>query len=396
MKEVSKMEFPLNEEHRMVVDVVRRFVKEDLMPLEKSVLEREATGQGLSFSKEDEKMLENKSQSLGLWGLDVPEEYGGSDLPADAMVAIHFELAKTISPYKTLPDSPNLAMLMMTATEQQKKDYLLPYAEGKKKSFIAISEPGAGGDPASMQTTAVRDGDDYVINGRKIWISRVAEADFGIVMAATNRQAGSKGGISAFLVDKGTKGFIHVRRIPMIGGAYTNELLFEDCRIPATKILGQEGQGYGPMQQRLSVRRLQIGAWCLGFAHRAMNMMVDHVTQRKTFGVLLADRQAIQWWIADGTTQMHALRLMLIDAADRVKKGERLRSELSMIKVFATEMAAEIVDHAMQSFGGMGMTKELPLQAMANRIRVWRVLEGPSEVHRQLVARNRIRAGNIA
>ena len=390
------MDFPLIEEHRMVVDVVRRFVNEDLIPLEKSVLEREATGQGMSFSKEDEDMLNRKSQSLGLWGLDVPEEYGGSDLPADVMMAIHFELSKTISPYKTLPDSPNLAMLMMTATEQQKKDYLLPYAEGKLKSFIAISEPGAGGDPASMQTTAVRDGDDYVINGRKIWISRVAESDFGIVMAATNRQAGSKGGISAFLVDKGTKGFNHVRRIPMIGGAYTNELLFEDCRIPATKILGQEGQGYGPMQQRLSVRRLQIGAWCLGFSHRAMNMMVDHVTQRKTFGVLLADRQAIQWWIADGTTKMHALRLMLIDAADRIKKGERLRSELSMIKVFGTEMAADIVDHAMQSFGGMGMTKELPLQAMANRIRVWRVLEGPSEVHRQLIARNRIRAGNIA
>ncbi len=390
------MDFPLNEEHRMIVDVVRRFVKEDLMPLEKSVLEREATGQGLTYEKADEQRLREKARALGLWGLDVPEEFGGSDLPADAMMAIQYEFGKTISPFKPLPDSPNLAMLMMTCTPEQREKYLLPYAAGEKKSFIAISEPGAGGDPSAMLTTARREGDEYVINGRKIWTSRVPESDFGIVMAATNRDKGSKGGISAFLVDKDTPGFHFVRKIPMIGGAYTAELLFEECRIPAGNILGQEGQGYGPMQQRLSVRRLQIGAWCLGFAHRAVNMMIDHVTQRKTFGVLLADRQAIQWWIADATTKMYALRLMLIDAADRVKKGERLRSELSMIKVYSTEMAAEVVDQAMQSFGGMGMTKELPLQAMANRIRTWRVLEGPSEVHRQLIARNRIRAGVIA
>jgi len=389
------MAYQLSEEHRMVVDVVKRFVKEDLMPLEKLALEREATGQGMSLPKDVEEKLNNKAESLGLFGLDVPEEFGGADLPPDAMVAIQIELSKTITPWAPIPDSPNLAMLMMTATPEQKVKYMLPYAKGELKSFIAISEPGAGGDPASMQTTARREGDEYVLNGRKIWISRVPEADFGIVMAATNREAGSKGGISAFLVDKDTPGFQYVRKIPMIGGAYTSELLFEECRIPAANILGQEGQGYGPMQQRLSVRRLQIGARCLGFAERAMNMMIDHVTQRKTFGTLLADRQAIQWWIADGTTQMHLLRLMLWDAAERIKNGERLRSELSMMKVFATEMSADIVDHAMQSFGGMGMTKEIPLQAMANRIRVWRVLEGPSEVHRQLIARNRIRAGVI-
>jgi len=389
------MAYQLREEHRMIVDVVKRFVKEDLMPLEKIALEREATGQGMSLPKDIEKALDNKAESLGLYGLDVPEEFGGVDLPPDAMVAIQIELSKTVTPWAPTPDSPNLAMLMMTATPEQKVKYMLPYAKGTLKSFIAISEPGAGGDPASMQTTARREGDEYVLNGRKIWISRVPEADFGIVMAATNRDAGSKGGITAFLVDKNTPGFHYVRKIPMIGGAYTSELLFDDCRIPAANMLGQEGQGYGPMQQRLSVRRLQIGARCLGIAERAMNMMIDHVTQRKTFGTLLADRQAIQWWIADGTTQMHLLSLMLWDATERIKNGERLRSELSMMKVFATEMAAEIVDHAMQSFGGMGMTKEIPLQAMANRIRVWRVLEGPSEVHRQLIARNRIRAGVI-
>lgn len=387
------MDFPLSEEHRMVRDVVSRFVKEDLMPLEASVLARETAGEGLTLKPEAEELLEHKARSLGLWGLDVPVEFGGCDLPADVMTAIQIEFGKTITPYRPPPDSPNLAMLMMTATPEQKEKYVVPYSRGELKSFIAISEPGAGGDPASMSTTARRDGKDFVINGRKIWISRVPEADFGIVMAVTDREKGSKGGISAFLVDKGTPGFHTVRKIPMIGGAYTAELLFEDCRIPAGNMLGQEGQGYGPMQQRLSVRRLQIGAWCLGTSERALSMMVDHVTHRKTFGVLLSDRQAIQWWIADAVTRMYALKLMLIDAATRVRNGERLRSELSMIKVYATEMAAEIVDHAMQAYGAMGLTKELPLQAMANRIRTWRVLEGPSEVHRMLIARNRLRAG---
>lgn len=391
------MDYPmLNEEQRMIVDVVRRFVKEDLMPLEQSVLAREASGLGLTMTPEDEARVNEKSRSLGLWGLDVPEEFGGANLPPETMVAIHIELWKTITPYKTLPDAPNLAMLLMAASPEQRKRYGEPLARGEMKSFIAISEPGAGGDPSSMQTTATRVGDEYVLNGRKIWASRVPDADFGLVLAATNRDKGSKGGISAFIVDKDSPGFHYVRKIPMIGGQYTAELLFDNCRIPAANILGEEGQGYGPMQQRLSLRRLEIGAWNLGFTHRALNMMVDHVTQRKTFGVLLSDRQAIQWWIADATTKMHACKLMLFDAARRIGQGERLRSELSMIKTFATEMAWETVDHAMQSFGGMGMTKEIPLQVMANRIRMFRILEGPSEVHRMLIARNRIRAGWIA
>ena len=389
------MDYPfLSEEHRMIVDVVRRFVREDLMPLEKSVLEREATGLGLTMRPEDEEAVNRKSKALGLWGLDVPESSGGSELPVDTMIAIHTELWKTIVPYKTLPDAPNLAMMLQACTPYQLHKYAEPVGRGELLSFIAISEPGAGGDPSSMHTTAHRDGDDYVLNGRKIWISRVFNADFGLVLASTNREAG-RGGISAFIVETNTPGFQIVRKIPMIAGQYTSELVFDNCRVPAANLLGQEGQGFALMQHRLSLRRLEIGAWCLGFSHRALNMMIDHVGQRKTFGVLLSERQAIQWWIADATMQMHAFKLMLFDAANRIKQGERLRSELSMIKVYATEMAWNIVDHAMQSFGAMGMTKELPLQAMANRIRLFRVLEGPSEVHRMLIARNRIREGQI-
>jgi acyl-CoA dehydrogenase len=233
----------------------------------------------------------------------------------------------------------------------------------------------------------VRDGADWVINGRKIWVSRVAYADFTILMAVTDKARGARGGISAFLVDRGTPGFNVLRRIPMLGGTYTYEIAIEDLRLPAGQLLGREGYGFAPMQQRLSTRRVQIGAWCVGMAQRALDMMVEYAPQRVTFGQPLAQRQAIQWWVADAATKIHACRLMVYDAARKIDRGEDPRTEVSMIKVYGTEMASEVIDHAMQTFGGMGMTKELPLQLMASRVRLMRVYEGPSEVHRMVIAR---------
>ncbi len=239
-------------------------------------------------------------------------------------------------------------------------------------------------------TRAVRDGDDWVINGRKIWVSRMGHADFTILMAVTDKAKGARGGISAFLLDKGTPGFNVLRRIPMLGGAYTYELTFEDCRIPASKLLGREGYGFAPMQQRLSTRRVQIAAWCTGMAQRALDMMIEYAPQRVTFGLPLSERQAVQWWITDAATKIHACRLMTYDAAWKIDRGEEPRNEVAMIKVYSTEMAWEIIDHAMQTFGGMGMTKELPLQMMANRVRLMRVYEGPTEVHKMVIARRLI------
>jgi len=382
-----------NEDLGMLRQLTARFVREELMPLEPIILDREACGGGRGLTPDEESLLDKRAKDLGLWGIDVPVELGGSDLSATAMIVVQEELFRTIVPYTLPPDSPNLAMLLAASTADQRSRFLVPYANGQLRSCMAISEPGAGGDPAAMSTAAYKEDDLWVINGRKIWVSGTEQADFVIVMATTDREKGAKGGISAFLVEKNTPGFTIVRPIPMIGGGTTYELLFENCRVPATNLLGQEGQGYGSMQQRLSIRRLQIAAWSLGFAERALSMMVEHVTLRKTFGVLLADRQAIQWWIADAVTRIHACRLMIYDAAERLQSGERLKSELSIIKVFATEMAWDIVDRAMQSFGAMGMTKELPLQYMANRIRIWRIVEGPSEVHRMVIARNRLRQG---
>jgi acyl-CoA dehydrogenase len=277
------------------------------------------------------------------------------------------------------------------ATPEQREKYMIPYAEGRMRSCIAISEPGAGGDPAGMITRAVKDGSDWVINGRKIWVSRVPYCDFIILMARTG-EGQREEGVTAFIVEKNTPGFIIEREIAMIGGKKTYELVFEDCRVPDGAVLGELGRGYAPMQLRLNIRRLQVGARCVGIIRRALEMMVDQANNRTTFGVKLADRQAIQWWIADAAIRVHALRLMVQAAARTLDAGGDVRNEASMIKVFATETAQEVLDHAMQCHGAMGLTKELPLQLFFQQVRLMRVYEGPTEVHRMAIARRMLKS----
>lgn len=382
------MDFALSDEHRMLKELVARFVQDELMPLEAGVLAREAAGQGLGIGAAENARLDEVSKSLGLWGLDAPEDVGGVDLPSVAMVGVNEELGKTVTPYTLPPDSPNLRMLAATVNERQRQAYLAPYVRGETISAIGISEPGAGADPAGMLTRADRDGEDWVINGRKIWISRAEEADFTILMAVTNKEKGARGGMSAFLVDKGTPGFNVLRKIPMIGGQATYEIALEDCRVEGWKLLGEEGNGFGPMQLRLGTRRIEMASWSIGMAQRALDMICEYAPQRKTFGLPLSERQAIQWWVADAATRIHAARLMTYDCAWKLDQGRDVRTEISMIKGYATEMAWEVVDRAMQTFGAMGMTKELPLQLMATRLRTMRIYDGPTEVHKWVVARN--------
>ncbi len=382
------MDFELSEEDRMLKDLVHKFVRDELMPLEPGVLAREAEGRGLGIGAEEHKRIDKISRELGLWGLDAPVDVGGTDLPAVALVGVNEEMARTVTPYTLPPDSPNLRMLMATVNERQRETYLAPYVRGETISAIGISEPGAGSDPAAMITRAERDGDDWVLNGRKIWTSRAAEADFTIVMAVTDREKRARGGISAFLVDKGTRGFNVLRRIPFIGGQASYEVALEDCRVEGWKLLGTEGQGFAPMQLRLGTRRVQMAAWSIGMAQRALDMMCEFAPQRVTFGQPLSERQAIQWWVTDAATRIHAARLMTYDCAWKLDQGRDVRLEISMIKAYATEMAWEVVDRAMQTYGAMGMTKELPLQLMASKLRTMRIYDGPTEMHKWVVARN--------
>ncbi len=381
------MHFELDDEHRMLKELVRRFVDTELMPLEARVLEREAQGQPPGLSVEEATRVDAVSREMGLWGLDAPVDVGGVDLPAVAMVGVNEEMGRTIVPYTLPPDSPNLRMLMATVTERQREAYLAPYVRGETISAIGISEPGAGSDPGAMTTRAVRDGDDWVLNGRKIWITRAAEADFTIVMAVTGK-SGERSAVSAFLVDRDTPGFNVLRRIPMIGGQATYEVALDDCRVPGWKLLGQEGAGLAPMQLRLGTRRIEMAAWSIGMAQRALDMMIEFAPQRTTFGQPLSQRQAVQFWIADAATRIHAARLMAYDCAWKLDQGRDVRLEISMIKADATEMAWTVVDHAMQCFGAMGMTRELPLHLMASRLRTMRIYDGPTEIHKWVVARN--------
>ncbi|MEQ1781879.1 MAG: acyl-CoA dehydrogenase family protein [Hyphomonadaceae bacterium] len=382
------MNFALEEEHKLLQDLVARFVRENLMPLEQKVLERDANGQGAYLSHEEHDRIDAVSREMGLWGLDAPEDVGGADLPTVAMIGVNIEMGKTCVPYHLPPDSPNLRMLMATVNEDQRERYLAPYVQKGTVSAIGISEPGAGADPAAMITRAVREGDEWVINGRKIWISRAQEADFTILMAVTDKQKGARGGISAFLVDRGTPGFNVLRRIPMLGGQFTYEVALENCRVPAANLLGVEGQGFAPMQVRLSTRRLQMASWSIGMAQRALDMMLEYAPQRVVFGEPLANRQAIQWWIADAYTRIKAATLMTYETAWKLDQHADVRTDISSVKAYATEMAYEVLDHAMQMYGAMGVTKELPLSLMQAQMRTMRIYDGPTEVHKWVVARN--------
>lgn len=381
------MDFQLSDEFRMLKELAGRFVKDHLIPLEPAIMMREANGGQLALTTEEKSGLDAASRALGLWGLDAPEEMGGYDLPLMALIGVNEALGSSIVPYDLPPDSPNLHMLIETASPEQRELYLAAYARGETISAMAISEPGAGSDPAALATRAERDGADWVLNGRKIWISRADKADWTIVMAMTDKTKGTRGGISAFIVDRGAPGFVVERRIPMIGGVSTFEISFTDCRIPAGNLLGREGFGFAPMQTRLTTRRVQIAAWCIGRAQRALDMLCEFAPQRRTFGASLAERQTVQNWVADGATRIHACRLMTYEAASRIDRGEDARVQVAMIKLFATETAATVVDHAMQAFGAMGMTKEMPLYLMANESRLARIYEGPSEIHRYIIAR---------
>jgi len=376
-----------DEQTAMIRETVARFVDRELIPPEPQYLKSKLPGSDHpELTPEQRKRLRDVSKELGLWGLDAPEDLGGHDLPTRTMAAVHEELGRSCVPFVLPPDSPNLRMLQAVGTDAQKKKYLQPYIEGRMTSAIAISEPGAGGDPAGMKTRAVLEGEEWVLNGRKIWISNARAADFIIVMARVGNDQ-RQGGITSFIVEKGTAGFIIEREIPMVGGGSTYEIVFEDCRIPKDSVLGEVGKGYAPMQLRLRTRRLEMGSTCVGITKRALDMMCEHAKQRETFGVKLAERQAIQWWIADISTRMHACRLMVREAADKTDRGEDIRHEASMIKVFATEMAYDACDHAMQTLGALGVTLELPLNALWQKARLMRVYEGPSEVHRQAIAR---------
>jgi (R)-benzylsuccinyl-CoA dehydrogenase len=391
------MDFTLPEELRMLRDTVARFVREELLPLEREVIKREAE-RGLTdaplIDPDVEKELNRKAKAIGLYGIDVPEEYGGQNLGMLAKAVVIEELKTSIVPFVLPPDSPNLWMLRETCKGEQIQKYLLPYASGDKKSAIAISEPGAGSDPAGMKTRAEYKNGKWVLNGQKIWISHARHADFMIVMAVTDPAKGSRGGMTAFLVDKDTKGLSIPSVFNTMGEHAPYAVFLDNVELSDDQVLGEVGNGFGPMQNRLGVRRMEIACRALGYARRCMDLMLAQANQRKTFGALLADRQQVQWWLADSWQEMEMVRWITWRLAWKMDQGGAdWRREASMVKLQGSEMIARVSDRAIQLLGGMGVSKDMPLEYIARAVRVLRIFEGPSEVHRWVIARDLLRNG---
>lgn len=391
------MDFTLPEELRMLRDTVGRFVREELLPLERDVIRREAE-RGLTdaplIDPDVEAELGRKAKAIGLHGIDVPEEYGGQNLGMLAKAVVIEELKTSIVPFVLPPDSPNLWMLRETCKGEQIEKYLLPYASGEKKSAIAISEPGAGSDPAGMKTRAEYKNGKWVINGQKIWISHARHADFIIVMAVTDPAKGSRGGMTAFLVDKGTKGLSIPSVFNTMGEHAPYAVFLDNVELSDDQVLGEVGNGFGPMQNRLGVRRMEIACRALGYARRCMDLMLTQANERKTFGALLAERQQVQWWLADSWQEMEMVRWITWRLAWKMDQGEKnWRREAAMVKLQGSEMIARVSDRAIQLLGGMGVSKDLPLEYIARACRVLRIFEGPSEVHRWFIARDLLRNG---
>ncbi len=391
------MNFDLPEDIRMIRDSVRRFAREKLVPLESTVIRREAE-RGFSdaalLPAEDAARLHEEAKEIGLWGMDVPAEFGGQDLGALAKIIAIEQIKYSIVPFVLPPDSPNLHFLKDCCRGEQIERYLLPYASGEKKSCLALTEAGAGSDAGGISMRATRRNGKWLLNGTKIFISNAKDADFIITIAVTDPAKKTRGGMTAFLVDKGTPGLSIPASYPMIGEYHPYQVHYDSVELDETHVLGEVGEAFVPLQRRLNLRRAEIAARCLGLATRCINMMIEQANSRSTFGTKLADRQTVQFWIADSYQEMEACRLAVYRLASRIDQGATdIRLDGAMVKIQGPEMVARVIDRAIQLFGAMGVSKELPFEYMYRATRAYRIVEGPSEIHRWTIARELLRNG---
>ncbi len=381
------MDFSLTEEQEMIVGMVRRFVREEIVPLELD-LDPDAD----SLKVEDRTRLVEKTKAMGLYGLDIPPEYGGPELDLVTRTLMAIEMSQhragLYAPCYGVFGGAGLAQLF-EATEAQKERYLFPTLRGEKRGFFGLTEPSGGSDPArAIQTKAVRDGDDWVINGGKIFISGADKADFGLVFARTDPDKG-RNGVTCFIVDTDTPGF-YVRRIihTLRSAHYATELQFEDMRVPHANVLGEVNRGFAIANDRLTRQRIPYAAGCIGVAIKAHELALEYVPQRETFGAPLSTRQGIQWMLVDNEIDIKQATWMTLEAADKAARGEPFRKEAAMAKLVATEAGSRVVDRCMQMFGGYGVTKDFPFERWYREMRIRRIGEGPNEVQRHIIARD--------
>lgn len=376
------MDFTSSKEHEMARLLFREFAINEVKPLAAEIDENER------FPVE----TVEKMRQTGMMGIPVPREFGGQGCDTMTYILAVEELSRVcgttgviLSAHTSLAIDP----LMQYGTPEQKEKFLRPLATGEKLGAFGLTEPNAGTDAAGQQTRAELDGDTYILNGSKIFITNGKEADIYIIFAMTDKSKGTRG-ISAFIVEKGTPGFTFGTKEKKMGirGSSTYELIFTDCRIPAANMLGREGRGFGVAMGTLDGGRIGIGAQALGLAAGALDTTIAYVKERKQFGRPIAKFQNTQFQLADMATRVEAARLLVYKAAHLKDAGKKYSMEAAMAKLFASETAMEVTTKAVQLHGGYGYTREYDVERMMRDAKITEIYEGTSEVQRMVISAN--------
>jgi len=375
------MKFELSEEQSLIRDTVREFAESEIGPSAAQRDEEERFDRSLMFDSLAE---------LGLTGIVFPEEYGGAGADYLSYAIAVEELSRvcastgvTLSAHLSLGANP----IYLFGTESQKQQFLVPLATGEKMGAFGLTEPSAGSDAGSTKTTAVRDGDDWLLNGSKIFITNGGEAEIYVVLARTDKDAKKHHGISAFIVEKGTEGFSFGKKEQKLGirSSPTMEIVFENCRIPVDNLLGEEGQGFKVAMKTLDGGRIGIGSQAIGIAQGALEQAVAYAKERKQFDKPIAAFQGISFQLADMATQIEAARLMVYNAAYRASAGLSYSQASAMAKLMASETAMKVSTQAVQILGGYGYSREFPVERMMRDAKITEIYEGTSEIQRLVI-----------
>ena len=382
------MDLDIPEELLLLKRTVREFVEGRLQPIEQQV-------------EDDDKIPDailKEMGALGFFGLPFPEDYGGAGAGDLGYCLALEEFGRTSAAFSNLigaHTSIGSMSIYLGGTPDQKNRYLPDLTSGRKIAAFSLTEPSSGSDAASIQASAKKQGDRWILNGTKIWVTNGPIADVVIVYAANDRALGPRGGITAFIVEKGFTGFRVGRVDEKMGlrGSYTGELVFEDCEVPEENILGGTvGSGFQTALGALDIGRISLAAGAVGSSQYLLELAIAHAKRRVQFGKPIASNQAIQWMLADSAVEIHATRLMVYDAAAKLDRGVRASNEAAMVKVYASEMAGRVVDRVLQIHGGMAYMKGSPVERAYRDTRILRIYEGTSEVQRMIIAEELLKA----
>jgi len=376
------MNFELTEEQRAIRDLARDFAQKEIVPI---------------ASKHDESgefpaATIKKMGELGLMGIEIPPEYGGAGLDCVSYVLAMEEISKADASHGTIMSVNNSLFcygLKKFSSDEQKKKFLIPVASGKKIGAYSLTEPQSGSDAGNMKTGAVRDGDAYIINGRKSWVTSGPVADYIVLFAATQPELKHRG-TAAFIVDTKLPGFALGKTEPKLGirASATCEITYENYRVPVSHRIGEEGDGFKIAMTVLDAGRIGIAAQALGIAQAAYEASVAYAKQREAFGQHIAEFQAIQFMLADMAMRIEASRLLIYNAALKKDRGEKFSKEASMAKLYASETAMWVTTKAIQVHGGIGYSKELPIERYFRDAKITEIYEGTSEIQRMIIARS--------